>query len=175
MSDEQWGFIFNKDSCIQCHGCEVACKNWRAVALGVNWRRVINLWSGEYPHITCSSASIACMHCEEPACVDVCPTGAVNKRGAGGIVLVDARKCIGCQACLDACPFKAPQFGLDGVMQKCDMCLSGKADAPNFSQKAPPCVNTCPTGALALRKMTVAQKKEAEQTMIDLLNISKER
>ena len=155
------GFIFNKDNCIQCHGCGLLAKPG-AVALGVNWRRVINLWSGEYPHITCSSASIACMHCEEPACVDVCPTGAVNKRGAGGIVLVDARKCIGCQACLDACPFKAPQFGLDGVMQKCDMCLSGKADAQNFYKKRRLCVTHAHRGTGAAKNDGGA-KKEAEQ------------
>ena len=106
MSVEQWGFVFKQENCIQCHGCEVACKTWRRVVLGVNWRRVINIWNGEYPHITCSSASFSCMHCSEPACVDVCPTGAVSKRESDGLVLVDANKCTGCQACYDACPYK---------------------------------------------------------------------
>lgn len=174
MSHDQWGFVFNKENCIQCHGCEVACKTWRNVALGVSWRRVINLWSGEYPHVTCSSVSIACMHCLEPACADVCPTGAVSKRAGDGIVLVNAEKCIGCQACLDACPFKVPQFGLDGTMQKCDMCQSIEPGNPNSPQKAPPCVSTCPTQAQTLRKMTVSQKKEAEQTMKALLKTRKE-
>lgn len=169
MSDLQWGFVFDKDSCIQCHGCEVACKTWRSVALGINLRRVINLWSGEYPQVTCSSVSVACMHCSEPACVDVCPTGSISKRAGDGIVLVDTKKCIGCQACLEACPYKAPQFGLDGVMQKCDMCLPVKPDEPNFSQKAPPCVSTCPTKALALQKLTAARKRETEQVMLALL------
>lgn len=169
MSHEQWGFDFIQEKCIQCHGCEVACKTWRNVNLGTKWRRVVNLWHGEYPTVTCSSASIACLHCSEPACIDVCPTEAISKRETDGIVLVDSKKCIGCQACLEACPYDVPQFGLDGTMQKCDMCYSELVGEP-ILPKAPPCVSSCPTQALILKKMTVSQKKELEQSMKVLLN-----
>ena len=77
MSDKQLGFVFVKENCIQCHGCEVACKSWRNVELGVKWRRVENIWEGTYPNVTCMSASVSCMHCIEPACVDVCPEEAI--------------------------------------------------------------------------------------------------
>lgn len=174
MSAEQWGFIFKQENCIQCHGCEVACKTWRGIDLGVSWRRVINIWNGEYPHITCSSTSISCMHCSEPYCIDVCTTGAISKRDTDGIVLVDTKQCVGCRACYDACPYKVPQFGLDGTMQKCDMCLSGKPGIPNFTQNAPPCVNTCPTKALVLKKMPASEKKEMEKAMKVFFNQSDE-
>jgi anaerobic dimethyl sulfoxide reductase subunit B len=170
MNDDEWGFVFVSENCIQCHGCEVACKSWRSVALGVKWRRVLNLWHGRYPDVTSSSASVSCLHCVEPACVAVCPTTAISKRTTDGIVLVDAGKCTGCQACLDACPYGVPQFGLDGMMQKCDMCHSGTPGGIDNAGTAPPCVSTCPTQALALRKLTVPQKREAELSMNALLN-----
>jgi len=171
MSPDQWGFVFIRENCIQCHGCEVACKTWRSVALSVKWRRVINLWHGDYPDVTSSSASISCLHCVEPPCVEVCPTTAITKRTTDGIVLVDTGLCTCCQLCLDACPYNVPQFGPDGTMQKCDMCYSEKPCGPDNVQKAPPCVSTCPTHALVLRKMTVPQKEEAEQSMKALLKI----
>lgn len=173
MNHEQWGFVFSNEDCIQCHACEVACKSWRGVPPGIKWRRVINIWYGSYPDVTCSSVSVTCLHCVEPACVDACPTGAVTKRAADGLVLVDVEKCTGCQACLEACPYDAPQFGDDGAMQKCDMCRPGGPGGSNALQQAPPCVSTCPTQALVLRKMTLPQKKETEQFMGTLYEAGK--
>ena len=54
MSEEQFGFFFVRENCIQCHGCEIACKSWRDVALGVKWRYVENIWEGAYPNVRCS-------------------------------------------------------------------------------------------------------------------------
>ena len=161
MSDNQLGFVFVKENCIQCHGCEVACKSWRNVELGVKWRRVENIWEGTYPNVTCMSASVSCMHCAEPACVDVCPVEAISKRPEDGVVVVDRQKCIGCQTCLDACPFDAPQFGTDEKMQKCDMCVGEQVP----ENKAPPCVATCPTEALTIMKVDSEKQKAAEKAM----------
>ncbi len=173
MNNMQWGFVFVQENCIQCHACEVACKNWRFTEGNVKWRRVENLWNGSYPQVSSSTMSISCMHCVNPTCVEVCPTNAIRKRPEDGVVLVDSELCIGCKACLQACPFQVPQFGADGVMQKCDMCLTeGKvSEAGN-----PPCVRTCPTKALELRQMSVEEKLEMEKTMLkDMKEIMKKQ
>ena len=137
---EQYGFYFDEGRCIQCRTCEAACKNTRNLEQGVNWRRVIDIWEGKFPDITLTYFSLSCMHCEKPACVEVCPTGAITKRSEDGIVVVDKDKCNGCRECFNACPFDIPQFGKDGIMQKCDYCLE--------SGRIPACTESCPGEAL---------------------------
>jgi anaerobic dimethyl sulfoxide reductase subunit B (iron-sulfur subunit) len=161
MSTE-YGILFLGEHCIQCHGCEIACKSWRSVEAGVKWRRVDNMWRGSYPNISITSASIACMHCVEPPCVEACPEGAIEKRTADGIVMVDRDACTGCGVCLDVCPFGVPQFGTDGKMQKCDLCI-GLID---MDAESPPCVTTCPTHALVFSTMSSEEKRAAEQSLI---------
>lgn len=162
---EQYRISYNKENCIQCHGCEVACKSWRSVELGVKWRRVENIWQGSYPNVKNVSASIACMHCVEPACVEACPVGAISKRSEDGVVVVDKDKCIGCQTCLEECPFDVPEFGTDGKMQKCDLCLH----EIDFETESPPCVETCPTKALVFGKMDEQEKRAMEESMKKLI------
>jgi anaerobic dimethyl sulfoxide reductase subunit B len=135
---------FIKEKCIQCHGCETACKSWRAVETGVALRKVGNVWLGAYPNVRSEPVMIACTHCEDPACVEACPTGAIEKRKEDGVVVVNQDACTGCRSCFDACPIHAPQFVSDGTMQICDLCL----DHIDFDSEAPPCVVTCPTRAL---------------------------
>ena len=139
----EYGFTFNNEKCIQCYGCEVACKTSRGLELGVHWRSVKNIWLGRYPEVRNTSASVACMHCAEPVCVDACPVGAIKKRAKDGIVVVDRGKCIGCKTCLEECSYGAPAFGADEKMQKCDLCfdrlLKGKKTV---------CVDSCPMFAL---------------------------
>ncbi len=160
MSTE-YGIIFLKEKCVQCHGCDLACKAWRDVELGVNLRIIKNLWQGTYPNVKNFAASIACMHCAEPACVDSCPENAIKKGNIDGIVVVDQDACTGCRACMDACPFEVPQFGADGKMTKCDLCNS----EIDIEYETPPCVATCPTNALQLRKMSREEKISAEQSI----------
>ena len=164
MNEQESGFVFTPENCIQCHACETACKAWRQLEPGIRWRRVENIWHGDYPAITCSTLSISCMHCVNPACIESCPTGAIAKRQSDGLVLVDQDLCIGCQACLPACPYHVPQFGTDGKMQKCDMCIGKSADGNKF-QSAPPCARTCPTQALALRKVSTDEKSAQEKLL----------
>ena len=161
----QYGFSFAKDRCVQCYGCEVACKSWRNGETGVRWRRVSNIWYGRYPNVKNGSASVSCMHCADPECVKTCPVKAIAKRAEDGIVVVDREKCIGCKICLKSCPFGTPQFGTDGKMQKCDMCLG----LVELGKEAPPCAETCPTKALTLAKMDEQRKGATEQDMKKLL------
>lgn len=166
---KQYGIFFNKDNCIQCYGCEVACKSWRNVESGVKWRGVENIWHGTYPDIMNYSASIACMHCAEPACVEACPEEAITKRAQDGIVVVAMDKCTGCRLCLDECPFHIPAFGEDDIMQKCDLCL----DIIDYNTESPPCVQTCPTKALTFGMMDTQEKIAAEGSMKQLVSMIK--
>ena len=168
MQEEQLGFIYKKENCIQCHACEVACKSWRGVEFGVKWRRVVNIWEGAYPDVKCFSVSISCMHCVEPACVNACPEEAIAKRREDGIVLVDSEKCVGCRTCFKACPFGVPQFGGNSRMQKCDMCVGQKSPG----SEGPPCAGTCPTGALSFMRVDVGKKKDAERSVAALISSS---
>ena len=91
----------------------------------------------------------SCLHCEEPACVTVCPTGASYKRAQDGIVLVDEDKCIGCKLCSWACPYGAREYShVEGVMKKCTLCID-RIYNENLeeSERQPACVQACPTKA----------------------------
>ena len=91
----------------------------------------------------------SCLHCEEPACVTVCPTGASYKRAEDGIVLVDEAKCIGCKLCSWACPYGAREYSpLEGVMKKCTLCIDRiYNDKLDEAERQPACVQACPTKA----------------------------
>lgn len=149
----QYGFYFDAERCVQCRACEVACQSTNAIGPGLKWRRVIDTWEGEFPSITRTFFSLACMHCGKPACREVCPTGAISKRAEDGIVVVDSGKCNGCQECSTACPYDVPRFGADGTMQKCDFCLEqgGK----------PACAAACPAEALHYGTMAGLSKLAA--------------
>jgi anaerobic dimethyl sulfoxide reductase subunit B (iron-sulfur subunit) len=148
----QKGFYIDTSICMGCYTCMAACKNWNSIApqvtaepgtQGPKWRRVMTVESGVYPDARIVNVSLSCMHCGKPACMEVCPVGAIRKRTEDGIVIVDNKRCIGCHSCADACPFGVPQYGEDGTMQKCNYCLDriGKGQQPA-------CVESCPPKAL---------------------------
>ncbi len=91
----------------------------------------------------------SCLHCETPACVTVCPTGASYKRAEDGIVLVDEDKCIGCKLCSWACAYGAREYSeVEGVMKKCTLCVDRiyNTHLPE-EDRQPACVQACPTKA----------------------------
>jgi Fe-S-cluster-containing dehydrogenase component len=91
----------------------------------------------------------SCLHCETPACVTVCPTGASYKRAEDGIVLVDEDKCIGCKLCSWACPYGAREYSaVEGVMKKCTLCVDRIYNTHlDEADRQPACVQACPTRA----------------------------
>jgi anaerobic dimethyl sulfoxide reductase subunit B len=139
----QYKLRFDAAKCIKCKACEVACKQWKGILAGsVKLIWIDEVTQGVFPDVKRTFTLHACLHCAKPACVAACPAGALSKR-ADGTVIVEGEKCSGCKACLEACQFGIPQFDIDGVMQKCDMCL----DRIENGQE-PICAATCPTQAL---------------------------
>lgn len=101
------GFYVNSADCYGCKSCQVACATEKVLTPGVFIRRVrqINAAApGGHAFV-----SMACNHCDEPACVANCPVGAYQKMD-NGLVVQDHDKCIGCKTCIEACPFHAPSY-----------------------------------------------------------------
>ncbi len=143
---KQWGFFFDQSRCSGCFTCIIACRQWHHG--GINRRRVETIEEGEFPHVTVAFLSLSCLHCESPACVAICPVGALSKRTEDGIVLIDEQCCLGrdtCGQCHDACPYEAIGFKdePDATAEKCDFCLQRITQ-----DEKPLCVLSCPIRAL---------------------------
>jgi sulfite dehydrogenase (quinone) subunit SoeB len=163
-TEKQLGLAIDLDTCVGCQACVTSCKEWNtgghmapltdlepygADSDGV-WFNRVHTYEQE---TTMGGRTIhfprSCLHCAEPACVSVCPTGASYKRSSDGIVLVDESKCIGCKLCSWACPYGAREFDVDvGVMKKCTLCIDRiyNENLPE-EDRVPACVAACPTGA----------------------------
>jgi len=215
-SPKKLGLVIDLDTCVGCHACAVACKEWNdggqfgplpdenpygREPLGVWFNRVHTFEVRDEGRVTrreeingavshgfqASKSSVSsdkdgrayafpsslaprpsplaptaprpspltvhfprsCLHCETPACVTVCPTGASYKRAEDGIVLVDEDKCIGCKLCSWACPYGAREYSeVRGVMQKCTLCVDRiYNDSFEEIDRQPACVMACPTRA----------------------------
>jgi anaerobic dimethyl sulfoxide reductase subunit B (iron-sulfur subunit) len=148
---KHFGFYFDSSACSGCKTCQVACKDRHGLPIGVLWRRVYEVVGGSWAQsgeawttdVFAYNVSMACNHCEQPICVEVCPSRAITKR-ADGIVLLDSEMCVGCKYCSWACPYGALQFDESaGVMTKCSFC------AEDLDSGLPPsCVAACPLRAL---------------------------
>lgn len=161
----QYGFYFDASKCTGCKTCMVACKDKNNLPVGMNFRRVTEFSGGNWRQDRATGAwhqdafayylSISCNECSDPACVKVCPTKAHFKRSEDGLVLIDPKKCIGCGACLAACPYGAPQLDREArKMRKCDTCLDRREKGLN-----PVCVDACPQRALDFGPIDELRKK----------------
>ena len=118
----QLGFVIDQRSCIGCHACTVACKAENGVAIG-NFRTWVKyVESGTFPDSRRDFAVLRCNHCATAPCARICPVTALHKR-ADGVVDLDRDACIGCGACMQACPYDAIYLDEDtGVAGKCHLC-----------------------------------------------------
>ncbi|KAF5083253.1 MULTISPECIES: 4Fe-4S dicluster domain-containing protein [Desulfovibrio] len=138
-------FLMDMDKCIGCRSCAMACKNFNQLEPDMVWRQVYPLDEAIYPHHDRAFLSLACNHCEHPACMDACPTSSYEKR-PDGVVVHHKETCIGCTNCIRSCPYGAPRFNkAEKHAEKCSMCHE-RLDAGLL----PACVQGCPTGALEL-------------------------
>jgi len=176
---KQLAFYFDSSFCSGCKACMAACKDKNNLPVGLNWRRVTEYGGGSWVpdarhpdlmvanNIYSYAVSTACMHCENPACVAACPTGAMSKR-ADGVVLIDPSKCIGCRYCEWACPYGAPQFSTDtGVMTKCNLCQDLLAQGQN-----PACVDACVMRALQVGELDELRAKYGTVNAIEPLPVA---
>lgn len=105
----RYGMVIDLKKCFGCQSCTIACKAENATPPGVFFGSVRDEEVGRYPSATRVFFPILCNHCDEAPCRDVCPTQATIKRD-DGIVMIDYDKCIGCKACIGACPYGARYY-----------------------------------------------------------------
>lgn len=108
LKERKWAMVIDVRKCVGCFACTIACKSENVSPPGVVYRRVLDLETGKYPAPKRDFVPVLCNHCENPPCVDACPVNATTKR-QDGIVDMDYKKCIGCRACLNACPYGSRQ------------------------------------------------------------------
>jgi molybdopterin-containing oxidoreductase family iron-sulfur binding subunit len=161
--------VIDLKRCYGCYACVMACKVKNHTPPGVFWSRLLKGETGAYPNTVRQSLPVLCMQCEEPSCLEVCPTGATVQR-PDGVVVVEKEECMGCKYCMMACPYGArysveswesyfpeglalspyEQFAKKywedrsgiGVATKCDFCLDRLAEG-----REPACVESCPAKA----------------------------
>lgn len=163
-----FGMVIDTARCFGCQTCAVSCKVANNLPRGIIWNRVltdggdsVDSASGEYGvSLSMSYVPLACQHCENPACVKVCPVGATYKDPETGIVRQDYDKCIGCRMCMAACPYTGirsfnwdePSYSFDfamgdadvpahqkHVVEKCTFCYQRTSQG-----KSPACMELCP-------------------------------
>lgn len=138
------GFYFNMDACIGCRTCQVACKDKNDLEIGIKFRHLRDFEVGEYPSVAAYHLSATCNHCMNPACVSACPNGAMFIDEEDGTVQHDDTKCLGCQYCVEACPYSVPQY-IESInlTHKCDACKQLRE-----AGEQPACVAACPMRAI---------------------------
>jgi Fe-S-cluster-containing dehydrogenase component/formate-dependent nitrite reductase membrane component NrfD len=139
----QLGFVIDHRACIGCHACTVACKAENDVPVGRFRTWVKYVETGRFPAVRRHFLVERCNHCTDAPCVTICPVNALIKR-PDGIVDVDRDACIGCRACMQACPYDALYLDDDlGAVEKCHFC----AHRIDLGLE-PACVTVCPVGAI---------------------------
>lgn len=139
----RYAFVIDQNRCIGCHACTVACKEEHNVPLGVFRTWVKYIEKGEFPDNSRHFGVMRCNHCDDAPCVEICPTTALFRR-PDGIVDFDNSRCIGCQSCMQACPYDALHLDPNThTAAKCNFC------AHRVEMKLEPaCVIVCPTQAI---------------------------
>ena len=158
------GFYFDSSRCIGCRACQIACKDKnRIMEPGITFRTVKSYETGKFPSPSVYHVAMTCNHCEKPACVEKCPTGAMAK-AADGTVQHDDGTCIGCQTCVKSCPYGVPKyFEEEGVCRKCDSCIAFRANGMN-----PVCVDACVMRALDFGDVDELEKKYGDGLVSEL-------
>jgi anaerobic dimethyl sulfoxide reductase subunit B (iron-sulfur subunit) len=149
----QYGFYVNTDICIGCKACMTSCFDRNNLDVPQKFRKVWEFGGGDWSQDASGAytgtaftyyVSLTCNHCDAPACVAKCPTGAMKKDPDTGIVDSDKNVCIGCGTCVTACPYNHPVIFADKKSHKCVLCTDESPDGT----PEPVCVTACPVRAL---------------------------
>jgi len=153
--------VVDINKCLACKSCEVAC------ALAHSKSKVLEDAIAESPapqrRVTVEAAGefgvpIQCRHCIDARCIEICPTGAVQRQSESSPVTIDPELCIGCKMCMFVCNFGILQIEAEGrAVIKCDMCYEQAKEG-----KLPACVEACPTNALkmvTLKETAIPEKR----------------
>ncbi len=180
--DDPLGCLIDVTRCIGCRKCELACNQVNSLpepdtsfedmrVLDAKRRptagayTVVNRY---YPgplddrgKLTPSFVKVQCMHCQDPACVSACVTGALSKK-ENGAVFYDVSRCIGCRYCMVACPFEIPAYDfhepLTPEVRKCTFCIDRLEEG-----KIPGCASICPTEAITFGRRSVLLRLARER------------
>ena len=148
------GFFYDTARCTGCRACQVACKEQNKLPAGDFCRRVDTICVKDEAGEKWVHFSGACNHCENAACLSVCPTGAMY-RAADGTVQHRDDLCIGCGRCVHHCPYGAPTLDrYTGYARKCDACAERRAEG-----QQPACVEACPMRALHFGDLEELERK----------------
>ena len=148
----RYGLVIDNRKCIGCHSCTVVCKTENRVPLGVNRTWVKYVEKGRFPLVRRVFQVTRCNHCEKPPCVEICPVSAMYRRN-DGIVDFNSARCIGCKACMQACPYDAIYLDPDrNTVAKCHLCAH-RVEAG----MEPACVAVCPEHAITAGNLDDAQ------------------
>ena len=165
-----YGMAIDTRRCVGCNACTVACKVANNLPADVMWTRALtdggdapDTPAGTFPKVRMGYLTVGCQHCENPACVKVCPVGATYRDPETGVVRQDYDKCIGCRMCMSACPYtgvrsfnwEEPAYGADyalgdadapahqkHVVEKCTFCYQRTSRG-----EGPACMDLCPARA----------------------------
>jgi dimethyl sulfoxide reductase iron-sulfur subunit len=159
-----YGMVIDLKRCVGCNSCTLACRMEHGTPPGILFHKVKKYEVGQYPTAKLRFLPTPCMHCQDPACIKVCPTGATYQR-EDGLVMIDDKKCMGCRYCIVACPYDSRRFlsqianyyGGDsptpyekvkqkgfalGTVVKCNFCAHRLETG-----RLPACVERCPAQA----------------------------
>lgn len=136
--------IFDENLCIGCQSCSVACRSENKVPDDVFRLQVRISTKGKFPNLAMDFKRQSCVMCDNPPCVEVCPTKA-SFRTADGLVHIDESLCVSCKYCIVACPYGARFVNpVTNAVDKCTFCFTNRV-AKGLD---PACVTVCPTNAL---------------------------
>jgi formate dehydrogenase iron-sulfur subunit len=170
QNQEGVAMLVDVTKCVSCWWCYAACKNYNKLPETIKpdpeqppplsskvWTTLKPVKINDEWH----SRKMACNHCTNAACVEVCPTGALSYNKLG-FVQYDKDKCSGCGYCAEFCPFGVPQLGSNNpigtVMDKCTFCIDRVTGG-----EPPACAAACPTGAIKFGKRTELVKEGRER------------
>jgi Fe-S-cluster-containing dehydrogenase component/formate-dependent nitrite reductase membrane component NrfD len=164
--DVRWAKVIDQTRCIGCHACTTACKSENEVPLSVTRTYVKYAEVGTFPQARRAFQVTRCNQCEDAPCVTACPTAAMYRR-PDGIVDFDKSACIGCKACIAACPYDAifinPE---DHSAEKCNFCAH-RLDVG----MEPACVVVCPTQAILVGNLDDPASAVAQYVNRDVVSV----